>query len=1323
MKFKAPIEVESSLVDSSNSSGSAGQVLTSTGVGVDWIDPTLLPAESAEKVIQTVRFGEAVSKGDPLVITGYHGSNGPAIVERADATDATKMPAYGVALEDYANNATGLMIAVGDFNDFDTSGYSVGDTLYVAVGGGMTNVKPTGTALIQNMGIVSRSNANNGDVEIVAIGRTNDVPNLPTGRLFVGTATNTSLISDVVYVDDANDRVGIGTTSPNEKLTVAGQIQVTDSSAQARLSLNNTGTGDSQINFQLLGSSKFTLGVDNSDIDKFKISGSSVLGSNDRLVIDSSGNVGIGTTSPQAKTRIFNSLNQDGLVVENSSASFLYSAIFANNTSTTNGNLLRLRSSGSDKMLVLGNGNVGIGTTTPQYKLDVNGDTRVAGAYYDSNNAPGTSGQILSSTATGTNWISGSAIPGVPDGSGTTNYLARWTDADTLGIGTTYDNGTNVGIGTTSPSGRLTIGSGVATDNSTMFNVNGQYNDVGFNGGTSGLLTQGVWSFINSGTWDQTRFYVQDQNNSNSRLTFDFKGNGGNINILAGTSSGNVGIGTTNPEAILHINGTEDTTYWGPLIKSTSTNPARLTFTNTEGSGFIDQNDNALRFYHNGGYRMYINSSGNVGIGTTNLASISSQTRTLTLSGNDSALTGGIAYVKGNTVVPSAYHYVNGANLFHQTVSGIGQVFYANGSEAMRIHNTTKNVGIGTTSPRTKLHVTGLTGDDDPALGSSTAPFFVSNTANSYGLNIGVNNVGASWLQSQSNTSSIAYNLLLNPLGGNVGIGTASPGERLSIQPDADVSAEIGKAHIGNVGYNDYAGFSHIDRNSGTNYALLQEASGVTFLNASATQNIRFRINNTDQMILTGGGNFGIGTTGPTQKLAVSVTDTTQGFTVGAFRFDAVSNYGSSKNILFHRQDANQIVVNEDGADLDFRVEGSSDANLFKVDSGLNRVGIGTPSPSAKLDVVGKVKASGLDIDGTGNADTTFITYTRTDLTQPASIIYDGAGGFKLNANGLIYSFTDNTGLGIGTTSPQEKLHVQNYTTGESHQAMFKGGAVTVGDYSYISLNNGYSTEYNKEVRLAAVAETGSSNKTGFAILTSPDSAGASGHERLRVTADGDVGIGTTSPDTKLHIVDNDCYITLEDNNAASPTFYQSGIIFRENRSRIQYRNDPGFQGLVTSAGTSSYTDRLYLKEYNGYLGIGTVPNYQLQLSLNSAAKPSSIYWTTTSDERVKTNIRQYEKSLEHVVQLNPKLYDYNGKAGFDPNSVDNIGFIAQDIVDIFPEAVKTYKAKLEETDEKETELYNIDFQAITFAMINSIKELNNKIEQLETRIQTLENN
>ena len=54
--------------------------------------------------------------------------------------------------------------------------------------------------------------------------------------------------------------------------------------------------------------------------------------------------------------------------------------------------------------------------------------------FLDTSGDAGTSGQILSSTATGINWIDGSAIPGVPGGSGTLNTIPLWTpDGDTLG--------------------------------------------------------------------------------------------------------------------------------------------------------------------------------------------------------------------------------------------------------------------------------------------------------------------------------------------------------------------------------------------------------------------------------------------------------------------------------------------------------------------------------------------------------------------------------------------------------------------------------------------------------------------------------------------------------------------------------------------------------------------------------------------------------------------------------------------------------------------------------------------------------------------------
>jgi len=101
-------------------------------------------------------------------------------------------------------------------------------------------------------------------------------------------------------------------------------------------------------------------------------------------------------------------------------------------------------------------GNVGIGVTSPSQKLHVTGNARVTGAYYDSSNSAGTSGQVLSSTATGTDWVSLSEISGV-DGTGTTNYVAKWSDSDTITDSVIYDDGTNVGIGTSSPGHKLTV--------------------------------------------------------------------------------------------------------------------------------------------------------------------------------------------------------------------------------------------------------------------------------------------------------------------------------------------------------------------------------------------------------------------------------------------------------------------------------------------------------------------------------------------------------------------------------------------------------------------------------------------------------------------------------------------------------------------------------------------------------------------------------------------------------------------------------------------------------------------------------------------------
>ena len=74
----------------------------------------------------------------------------------------------------------------------------------------------------------------------------------------------------------------------------------------------------------------------------------------------------------------------------------------------------------------------------------------------DSKNNRGSEGQVLSSTNSGIDWVTLSEISGV-DGTGTANYLSKWLDANTITNSLVYDNGTNVGIGTTTPAEKLEL--------------------------------------------------------------------------------------------------------------------------------------------------------------------------------------------------------------------------------------------------------------------------------------------------------------------------------------------------------------------------------------------------------------------------------------------------------------------------------------------------------------------------------------------------------------------------------------------------------------------------------------------------------------------------------------------------------------------------------------------------------------------------------------------------------------------------------------------------------------------------------------------------
>ena len=195
-------------------------------------------------------------------------------------------------------------------------------------------------------------------------------------------------------------------------------MEGSDAAATA-IEINNTSTGDPKINFQFgVSAPTFSIGIDNSDADKFKI-GTSALETNTRLTIDASGNVGIGTTSPSTK------LHLDGTF-----------------------------------RLVDGNQSNGKVLTS-----DANGVATWQTASGGSLPA-GTSGQTLRHD--GTNWVANSTI---------------------------FNNGTNVGIGTSSPTARLDVDGGVIFNKSKqrvnftvrselsdyMLNVDNTWNSVGIN--------------------------------------------------------------------------------------------------------------------------------------------------------------------------------------------------------------------------------------------------------------------------------------------------------------------------------------------------------------------------------------------------------------------------------------------------------------------------------------------------------------------------------------------------------------------------------------------------------------------------------------------------------------------------------------------------------------------------------------------------------------------------------------------------------------------------------------------------------------------------
>jgi hypothetical protein len=161
--------------------GTDGQTLVTDGSGVLSFDDV--------KVVQVVKniSGATLQKGTPVHAVGSVG-NTPTVIA-ASASDATTMPATFVLDEQLVDDEEGRAIGTGFINGVNTVGFIEGGVVYVGEDGGYTQTKPTGTNLIQNLGIVTKIDAN-GSGFIYGSGRSNDVPNLLDNTIFYGSGSN-----------------------------------------------------------------------------------------------------------------------------------------------------------------------------------------------------------------------------------------------------------------------------------------------------------------------------------------------------------------------------------------------------------------------------------------------------------------------------------------------------------------------------------------------------------------------------------------------------------------------------------------------------------------------------------------------------------------------------------------------------------------------------------------------------------------------------------------------------------------------------------------------------------------------------------------------------------------------------------------------------------------------------------------------------------------------------------------------------------------------------------------------------------------------------